>query len=55
MLEMKKDEETQKLVLDEETCIEIAMKVYEVYTEEMKPPLYIFQTFPDWLERRRGS
>ena len=49
MLEMEKEE----LVLDEETCIEIALKVYEIYEEQMKPPLFAFYTFPDWLIMRK--
>lgn len=51
---MKKDDK-QELILDEKICVEIALRVYGIYEEEMKPPLFAFYSFPDWLMRKKEA
>lgn len=50
---MKNDKDTEEFILDEQQCLEIAEFVYQKYEEAMKPPIYIFLTFPEWIVSRR--
>lgn len=39
--------------LTEEQVIQIASMVYEMWQEQMKPPLFAYYDFPTWLEREK--
>ncbi|QOH56224.1 hypothetical protein [Rhodococcus rhodochrous] len=45
-----KTEETNTVELGSRQCAEVAKYMYEQWQEAMKPPLYIYQDFPTWLD-----
>ena len=47
--EFKKEETT--ITLGTEECLKVAQIVYEQYREAMKPPIYIYSSFEDWLKK----
>ncbi len=40
-----------ELVLDTRQCCEVALYMYQEWERAMQPPLYVYRTFPDWLEQ----
>jgi hypothetical protein len=44
-----------EVTLDTKQCLEVAQQVYQGYVEAMKPPVYAFYQFPDWLSRQLES
>jgi len=43
------EDESTEVILDGKQCAEIAMYMYRNWQEAMKPPLFAFIQFPDWL------
>ena len=41
---------TEYVTLGTKECVEVALYMYEQWQEAMKPRLYIYRTFPDWLK-----
>jgi hypothetical protein len=36
--------------LSTEQCAEVALYMYQEWQKSMQPPLYIYKTFPEWLQ-----
>lgn len=41
--------------LNTEQCVKVAKYMYEQWTEAMKPPLFIYKSFPDWLNELEAT
>lgn len=45
------EEETTEITLNTKQCAEIALMVYREWKDAMKPPLYAYTQFEDWLHQ----
>jgi hypothetical protein len=41
--------ETVEYELNTQQCVKVALYMYGQWQEAMKPPLFIYKSFPDWL------
>lgn len=46
---IKSEDELESVELNTEQCAKVALYMYEQWQEAMKPPLFIYKQFPDWL------
>lgn len=45
------EKETTEITLNTKQCAEIALMVYREWKDAMKPPLYAYTQFEDWLHQ----
>lgn len=48
---IKSEDELESVELNTEQCAKVALYMYEQWQEAMKPPLFIYKQFPDWLNQ----
>ena len=40
-----------EVIIETKACLQIAQTVYNEYLKAMRPPLYIFMSFPEWITK----